>query len=318
MKKLLAIFIGIMALSTATMAKEVTEKPIVAKEAEVQEFKRTGYLDVSARYYGRAEDGIEGVSNGNEGARVQYLFGLELDEKNRVELRVRDHYNLNDADSAEKRRDDTEFRLRAFHKHGSYTTSRVQILGRGNSTSPKNFRYDYMVDVTRYGFDNKLIKTKSMTIAPNVGYWHKNNGDSWNVIGADLFTYHALPADINLEVNLYGHHNSDNGFAYNVETYIYRNWQLHTFKNGVNMMFKLEGGLDDYSSVAYKSFSKLSENKEDGNYSVYAYPRFNFTKGMYYADLGAEYRNFGSSSKRHNSDDWKVQPTVTVGAKYTF
>lgn len=289
-------------------------------------FTPTASYDISARYYGQAEEGVVGTNNGNKGARIQHLIKAKFTEKNTLEIRVRDHQDLNASGAERQRRDDTETRVRLTHDFGKIGNTDIGQVGRiqyRKRGTDKHVEYGHLLQFADYGFHNDYVRTLDLTVMPSYRYTWKNNDDHVNTLGLDVYTFHSLPKGVDLAVNLYTRRdegtNNDGTYAYDVEAYLYKTLKTFDYKD-VNYAIKVEAGLDCYSSVAKKEISDLSV--KDGSYSLYVYPNVGFTKAIdknatIYGHAGAEYRNFSNTSYK-SADNWRLQPTCTVGAKLTF
>jgi hypothetical protein len=289
---------------------------------QAEEFKPTASWDLQYKYYGKAEEGVTGKNNGNEGARIQNLIKAQFTANDSLEIRIRDFDNYNGTNSRMSRRDDTEVRIRAFHKFtdigGVKQTGRLQY--RKNGTN-RHVEYGHQFNFAGLLFDNQLVKTTNFTLMPSYRYVFSDSTHT-NTLGLDLYTYHKLPDNIGLEVNVYTRRDEGTkpeNFSYNVEAYLYKTIDLYRgTENAVTL--ELEGGLDDYSSVAKREISELS--LKDGSYSLYAFPHVKYSHTLkqnltFYVAAGGEYRNF-AHTKYTEAKDFRWQPIGFAGAKLVF
>ncbi|WP_286034025.1 major outer membrane protein FomA [Fusobacterium necrogenes] len=356
MKKLALLLGSLLVVTAAASAKEVVPAPVVVEEAPVQivekevivyrdkeeGFRPNGSIDLQYRYYDKTEDKNNYWNKNDKSSRTQLTTKINMSENQAFEARIRDYNSLDDKNLE----DGTETRLRYWYNHGPVGGTKINLNSRvhyQNTPGSQDVEYSARFDFADYLFNNDYVKTNIFEIAPKVGYvWaDTNNSDYTNLVGLDVASIFTLPAGFSAEFNLYLTQNfygkraekldnlnstrshKDNFDAY-VEFYLYNTTNLYTNGNfGIDFVF--EGGVDGYKWSQQKILTQGNEIdpvSSSSTYSLYAYPaiRTSYKATEFvnvYALAGAEYRNYmitGSNS----AQDWRWQPTATVGFTTTF
>ena len=352
MKRLARLLGSLLVVTAAASAKEVVPAPVVVEEAPVQivekevivyrdkeeGFRPNGSVDLQYRYYGNAENDKPIWSTNDNSSRTQLTTKINMTENQTFEARIRDYNSLDE--NSKQAKNETETRLRYWYDHGVLGDSKVNLTSRlhyqhkTKGAGKQDVEYSARFDFAEYLFNNDFIKTNTFEVAPKVGYeWGSGNDSNYaNLVGMDIASTYTLPAGFSAEFNLYltqkfygadqldveGNKYDDNFDAY-VEAYLYNTTNLYTNGNyAVDFVF--EGGLDGYDWSQEKIYGSSSHD----SYSLYAYPalRVSYQATDFvnvYALAGAEYRNFlWESQSRASAQDWRWQPTATVGFTTTF
>ena len=352
MKRLALLLGSLLVVTAAASAKEVVPAPVVVEEAPVQivekevivyrdkeeGFRPNGSVDLQYRYCGNAENDKPIWSTNDNSSRTQLTTKINMTENQTFEARIRDYNSLDE--NSKQAKNETETRLRYWYDHGVLGDSKVNLTSRlhyqhkTKGAGKQDVEYSARFDFAEYLFNNDFIKTNTFEVAPKVGYeWGSGNDSNYaNLVGMDIASTYTLPAGFSAEFNLYltqkfygadqldveGNKYDDNFNAY-VEAYLYNTTNLYTNGNyAVDFVF--EGGLDGYDWSQEKIYGSSSHD----SYSLYAYPalRVSYQATDFvnvYALAGAEYRNFlWESQSRASAQDWRWQPTATVGFTTTF
>ena len=352
MKRLALLLGSLLVVTAAASAKEVVPAPVVVEEAPVQivekevivyrdkeeGFRPNGSVDLQYRYYGNAEGDTAREhkwAGDNNTSRTQLTAKINMTENQAFEARIRDYNTLDEYKNLES----TETRLRYFYNHGLLGDSKVNLTSRlhyqhitGDET--QDVEYSARFDFADYLFNNDFIKTDYFEVAPKVAtLWSSGNDSNYtNSYGVDVASFYTLPAGFSAEFNLYltqSHYGQDkenvnkekydDNFNAYVEFYLYNTTNLYANGNyAVDFVF--EGGVDGYDWSQEKKYGSSSHD----TYSLYAYPavRVSYQATDFvnvYALAGAEYRNhLWTSQSRASAQDWRWQPTATVGFTTTF
>ena len=355
MKRLALLLGSLLVVTAAASAKEVVPAPVVVEEAPVQivekevivyrdkeeGFRPNGSVDLQYRYYGNAENDKPIWSTNDNSSRTQLTAKINMTEKQAFEARIRDYNSLDEL--TEQAQSTTQTRLRYWYNHGLLGDSKVNLDSRVeyiNEGASQYVEYQAQFDFAEYLFNNDFIKTDYFQLAPKYRYtWNDDNSSNYdNQVGVDLYSFYTLPAGFSAELNVYatqafygqdkkdvdGKYHDDN-FSVSVEAYLYNTTNLYTNGNyAVDFVF--EGGYDSYTWSQEKLLTNkdLLETPVNGHetYSLYAYPAVKVSYQAtdfvnVYALAGAEYRNYITTSS-HSAQNWRWQPTATVGFTTTF
>ncbi|MGL4999457.1 MAG: FomA family porin-like outer membrane protein, partial [Cetobacterium sp.] len=339
-------------IATPIPTKEVLPTPIVVCPEIVPEWRPTGYIDLSAKYYGKDEHNHDSIIN--RYTRTQLAGAINLTEKSKFEFRARNYVNLKENDKLQKSSTTSNnMRFRYFYNHGLLGdskvnfTSRVEYYNRFAGTDTHNLGYQARLEFAPYfDFMPSWANVSSFIVAPKLGYQKTGAEDSnYNVnTGLDFLTYTELPLGIDLELNMYNTYYNygnvaeiqaengmkDNQFDIGFEVYLYRNFELYAAgKNKLELT--TEFGYETYDTYQSNAlFVNLGDENEpdvmkkvDGrSYQAYALTGLQFTHQYsktlkMYAWAGGEYKNWNVTAKSEASN-WGWQPQVTVGFKSTF
>ncbi|WP_047380417.1 hypothetical protein [Cetobacterium sp. ZWU0022] len=366
MKKLALLLGSLLVVGATASAKEAVVAPVeVSKEVVVvaepvvevvteEAFRPTGYVGLEYKAYGKTEghgDKDTWNKNGNDRARLQTTFGIQMTENSRFEGRVRDYSNLETGANKSGKDYDTETRLRYFYKHSDVLTSRVQY--RHEEDNSQNF--EYMLRVNAY--ENKGGLLSKVVLGPKV--YHSmaadNGGAYTNAVGLDIEYAGNLPLGFTWDGTLYLDQNFYNedvktsatsttkkSFDVTWELYVYRSFGLYASETN-NVDFNMVAGLDPYKFRQYSRYSsakKATETVDSDGKVVATTPAISAStteKNTYEAQLvldvtathqftpsvklkaglGAEYRNWDTVNESE-AKDWRWQPFAFAGVNVTF
>lgn len=356
MKRLALLLGSLLVVTAAASAKEVVPAPVVVEEAPVQiiekevivyrekeqGFRPNGYVGLEYRYYDRTEDQgydlNEDKDNGawnsaNKYSRLQTAGAINMTENQRLEFRVRDYNDLQDASEdlarPNQEKTGTETRLRYYYDHGLLGDSKVDLASRVEyfDYTDDNQRVEYQArfDFGSYLFDNDYIKTDYFIIAPKVGYkWASSNDSDYNMrYGFDIESKQLLPFGFDIEMNIYNTYEvygattatrdyNDNVIT-DVELYLHYNANLYT--NGkYSIDLGTEWGYDPYK-VYNRQTDKRSYDLKADQWLTATYQATEFVS--VYGTLGAEYRNWVKTGES-SAQDWRWQPYVAAGFNVAF
>ena len=331
---------------------QIVEKEVIVYRDKEEGFRPNGSVDLQYRYYGDTENDTTKESKwntNNNSSRTQLTAKINMTEKQTLEARIRD-YNLLDESSTYVTSSgkevvapsSTETRLRYWYNHGFLGDSKVNLTSRveyKDYDSTQYAEYQAQFDFAEYLFNNDFIKTDYFQLAPKYRYtWNDDNSSNYNnQVGVDLYSFYTLPAGFSAELNVYTTQTfygqdqvdangkaQDENFTVAVEAYLYNTTNLYTNGNyAVDFVF--EGGFDPYTwsqEKLLKQGDAATKTTSDSTYSLYAYPAVKVSYQAtdfvnVYALAGAEYRNYMTTSS-HSAQDWRWQPTATVGFTTTF
>ena len=329
---------------------QIVEKEVIVYRDKEEGFRPNGSVDLQYRYYGQTEDKDMVWNTNDNSSRTQLTAKINMTEKQTLEARIRSYnsldevssYTYDDEQKASVAPSSTETRLRYWYNHGFLGDSKVNLTSRveyKDYDSTQYAEYQARFDFAEYLFNNDFIKTDYFEVAPKYRYtWNDDNSSNYNnQVGVDLYSFYTLPAGFSAELNVYttqtfyGQDQADaNGkaqdenFTVAVEAYLYNTTNLYTNGNyAVDFVF--EGGFDPYTwsqEKLLKQGDAATKTTSDSTYSLYAYPAVKVSYQAtdfvnVYALAGAEYRNYMTTSS-HSAQDWRWQPTATVGFTTTF
>ena len=372
MKKL-ALLLGSLAIAATSFAggKEIIppDENVIIKEVFVERpvyrnIMNGGYLEMYYRWWGEStehsKDGHKDkLGNGNRG-RLHIQGLVNLTERQSIYFRVRDNQAISDNGIKDgfggyrRSSENTQVRLRYSFKHdfaNLNATSRLHYQNDGEYTGAavgrNNLEYQFRMQFAEYGFDNDFIKTTNLTLAPKVGYSWDNSSRmtaaydggghaSTPYFGIDLYTYHKLPLNFGLEVNLYANSVHSNykfyaekksNFQATAEVYLYNTTPIIK-GDRATLSFYFEGGFDPYKYSQRKIFDHnfggrnlVSKADEKTSYSLYALPAlrvdYQATENVnLFLVAGAEMRNIHETGCEAQGFEW--QPTAWAGFKVNF
>lgn len=368
MKRLALLLGSLLVVSAAASAKEVVPAPVVVQETPVQvvekevivyrekapEWRPNGNIGVEYRYYGKTEGQAdekytrkdetfnkEAWNGHNKYSRIQMEGNINLTENQKFEYRLR-YYNELDKQTDRRNYKDDEARLRYYYDHGNLGDSKVDLTSRIQYKTydhDQEIQYMGMFQFADYLFDNDYVKTTNFSLNPYYQYsWKSTNNDDYtNTLGLELKTYHQLPLNFGLELNLYASEhfygqrhkkagNTDATYKHDTElafeAYLYNTVNLYTVGD-VAFDFNFEGGYDPYT-WKHKGYTVYGENdkKDHVTYELYMSPNFTATYQAtkfvtLTAGVGAEYRDW-TRKEQHNVSHWRWQPYAFTGFNVTF
>ncbi|MGL5376994.1 MAG: FomA family porin-like outer membrane protein [Cetobacterium sp.] len=358
MKKLALLLGSLLVVGATASAKEFVVAPVeVSKEVVVvaepvvevveEAFRPFGYAGLEYRAYGETEghgDKIV-VTNGEENttqdswnrgsnnyARLQTVFGVQMTEKSRFDVRVRDFNNLDrNDDGSDTGRKGTETRLRYKYQHTPVFASQLQYRDEENNS--QNFEYRGIWKA----YSNKGALLSALVVEPYLYHSQPtdNGGDYKNMVGTkvqflgDLFAGFNYEFNTYLEQTFYNHEfavsansSKDKELVAIFEAYLYNSLGLYSNDN-YNLDLNFEGGYDSYVSSQYGRYNEETDRTSDeNNYQLYTTLDVTLTYQVTPAvsvntGVGAEYRNWGVTSE-NSAKDWRWQPFAFAGMNVKF
>lgn len=362
MKKLALLLGSLLVVGATASAKEAVVAPVeVSKEvvvvaepvAEVvvieEAFRPSGYAGLEYKVYGETEghnDNIVKDSTGaasdhqdswnreaNNYARLQTVFGVQMTEKSRLDVRVRDFNNVDRNDSADNatKKAGTQTRIRLKYQHTDTFASQLQY--RDETSNAQNFEYRAILSA----YANKGALVSKVSVEPYLYHAQpaNNGGDYKNMVGAQIGVLGDLFAGFNYEFNtyleqwFYNHdvQTGENSFkdkeamAY-FEFYLYNTVGLYANDN-TSLDLNLDAGFDPYSFSQYGRFDKDTKKVSDKNtYEARVLLDVTATHQLtpslsLKAGVGAEYRNWDNTAQS-SASDWRWQPLAFAGMNVKF
>lgn len=354
MKKLALLLAAMTAVSAVASAKEVVAAPVVAVEPPVLvcpepvvEWRPTGYVQLTQRYYAEAEHkSIKGNFS-----RTEAIAQVNLTENDKVWMRSRFYQNYvspsnalvldaNDkyvSGQAVDKNDRME--VKYFHNFGKIA-ERVgfeSLLNYEQRQSYKRVQAGGTFDFTDYmGWTPEWMKNTFLGLEAKYRYqWDANTEDYYSAFIPAIYTSWNLPLGFTFDANGFMYVNDWNGgyaddegdggsIDFTAEFYLNRAWTLYATERA-SYKFIFTGGLDDagfYGNDEYDTDLKEFTGKSKAYFEFYMEPHFRVDYSLnkhtnLFATAGAEYRNFeytGASEAKH----WRWRPVVGAGFKTTF
>ncbi|MGL5426381.1 MAG: FomA family porin-like outer membrane protein [Cetobacterium sp.] len=368
MKKLALLLGSLLVVGATASAKESVVAPVeVSKEVVVvaepvvevveEAFRPFGYAGLEYRAYGETEGHGDKVNfenitpenttqdSWNRGAnnysRLQTVFGVQMTEKSRFDVRVRDYNNLDRNDVYNKdtnpdginatSKKGTETRLRYKYQHTPVFASQLQY--RDEEDNSQNFEYRGIWKA----YSNKGALLSALVVEPYVLHSQpEDNGGAYsNMIGTkvqflgDLFAGFNYEFNTYLEQTFYNHEfavsansSKDKELVTTFEAYLYNSLGLYS-NESLNLDLNFEGGYDAYGISQYGRYDdKKDKTSNKNNYQLYTTLDATLTYQITPAvsvntGVGAEYRNWKITSD-NSAKDWRWQPFAFAGMNVKF
>lgn len=364
MKKLALLLGSLLVVGATASAKEAVVAPVevskevvvvadVVEEVVVEEaFRPFGYAGLEYRAYGETEGhgdkvtrNLEGVifpdqdlwnRGANNYSRLQTVFGVQMTEKSRLDVRVRDYNNLDRNDeNNDTAKAGTETRIRLKYQHTPVIASQFQY--RDEEDNSQNYEYRLIWNA----YSNKGALLSKINVEPYIYHSQPqdNGGNYKNMLGTKLQFLGDLFVGFNYEFNTYleqtffnqdfrtGENTyKDKEFAAIFEAYLYNTIALYS-TDDYNLDLNFAGGYDPYVVKQYGRYNKATATKEayvsdKNSYEAYLALDVSLTYQLTPAlsvngGVGAEYRNWSYTSE-NSARDWRWQPYAFAGMNVKF
>ncbi|MGL6168216.1 MAG: FomA family porin-like outer membrane protein [Fusobacteriaceae bacterium] len=353
MKKLALILGTLVVVSSMAAAKEVVATPIPTKEVLptpivvcpeiVPEWRPTGYIQLTQKYYADGEH----RSIASRFSRSEFIAQVNLTEADKVWFRSRFYQNyVSDSKNAD---------LGALNGYSADSNDRMEIKYSHNfgkvydkigfeslvnyeqRQTYKRAQVGGTFDFTDYmGWSPEWFKNTFLGLETLYRYEWKNNGDNYvSMFRPAIYTSWNLPYGFTFDANGYMYAGDNNGsfrdsegkhgaVNFTGEFYLNRSWTLYS-NNSTAYKFNFAGGLDDYGIYGHNEYdSDLQEFSRDSKnyYEFYMEPHFRVDHKVnkfttLFATAGAEYRNFEFNTA-NGAKHWRWRPVASAGFKTTF
>lgn len=197
MKKVAILLGTLLAVTTATSAKEVISAPVVVEETPTKiiekevivyrdrepEWRPNGYISLQETYYGTTEGQKETTTKAwnkyNDYIRTQLQGKIKMTPNQAIDFRVRTFQNTH---ISKKYKDKSnQLRLRYYYEHGNIGDTKIGAMSRmkyyksGEGRGSQSVEYVLEFDFTKYIYSNEYIKTTKFVIGPAYSYYWGDN-----------------------------------------------------------------------------------------------------------------------------------------------
>ncbi|MGL4998162.1 MAG: FomA family porin-like outer membrane protein, partial [Cetobacterium sp.] len=341
-------------IATPIPTKEVLPTPIVVCPEIVPEWRPTGYIQLTQRYYGPAE---HNPSIKSHYSRTQFNAQVNLTEADTIKFQSRFYQNtLSNSNKYDEVKNPNGYvadgsdrmELTYLHDFGKVydKIGFVSSVFYEQRQSYKRTEVGGTFDFTDYmGWSPEWFKNTFLGLETLYRYEWRTNGDDYvsQFIPA-IHTSWDLPYGFTLDASGYMYVSDNNGtykdgkfdevkgyktggqgkhgtVDFTGEFYLNRSWTLYS-NNSTAYKFNFVGGLDDYGIHGHNEFKDGEFTEDSKNYfEFYMEPHFRVDHKVnkfttLFATAGAEYRNFEISAA-DNAKNWRWRPIVGAGFKTT-